>query len=132
MVAKLVKPNLYDLQGDDVEISFSASSFGGDPLFQYRRAGRLSSFQGDQIRMVATEIGSLVTVTIEADPDLHSITLTLLLPDINLREGHASAMMTEAILTAHRASIGGPQRLEGQLQSYTSIRLKGVARAVDF
>lgn len=134
METKLVEPNLFDLRNekDDVQISFSTSSFAGDPLLHFRRGDQIHSFRGEEIRAVATEFAVQVTVTIEAVPDLRSVTLTLLLPAINLREGRESPVETLAILTTSLTSIGGPQLVEGQIQRYQTIELMGEAQAVDF
>jgi hypothetical protein len=88
-------------------------------------------FRGDEIRLAETEIGRTVTVTLEAVPDLHVETLTLLLPPTNLQNGE-SRLRTEAITTTHRTSIGGPRLVRGQVLSYATATLSGMARSVVF
>ena len=129
-----VEPNLFDLRNekDDVQISFSTSSFAGDPLLHFRRGDQIFSFRGEEIRAVATEFAVQVTVTIEAVPDTRSVTLTLLLPAINLPDGRESPVETLAIVTTSLTSIGGPRLVKGQIQSYETITLTGEAQAVDF
>jgi hypothetical protein len=74
----------------------------------------------------------LITVTLEVIPDLHTLTLTLLVPQINLDEGNESSFSTQAILTTHRTSIGGPNLVKGPLQTYEVVALEGTARLVAF
>jgi hypothetical protein len=134
METKPVEPNLFDLRNDkdDIQISFSTSSFAGEPLLHFRRGDEIHSFRGEEIRAVATEFAVQVTVTIEAVPDMRAVTLTLLLPAINLPERRESPVETIAIVTTSLTSIGGPRLVKGQIQSYQTINLTGEAQAVDF
>ena len=86
----------------------------------------------DDIRSLETEIGTQVTVTLEVIPDLHTLMVTLLVPQIDLDESKESPLSTLAILTTHRTSIGGPALVEGQLQTYDAVALEGTARLVAF
>jgi len=124
-------PNSYELTGTDTEITYSTTSFSGQPQLTYRDQKDQCSFSGAEIRSLDTEIGQQVTVTIEQIPDLHSITLTVLIPTINL-DGVESRFRTRAIFTTRRSSIGGPRLIKGALQSYRVLALRGVARNVDF
>jgi hypothetical protein len=127
-------PNLFELRGKDVQIVYSTSSVTGKPLLQYRGRPRDKSFAGQDIRTEQTEIGTLVTVTLEQVPDLRSVTLTFVLPAIN-GEGSAAAAIsfkTNALLTTHRTSIGGPALVKGPLQTYQAVPLDGKARSVRF
>jgi hypothetical protein len=128
---KGTEPNLYELNGTGTQITYSTSSISGQPLFHYKDAQHDVNVSGAEIRTQKSEIGRLVTVTIEQVPDLHTVTITLLLPTINL-EGTESAFRTKAILTTQRTSIGGPQLVKGALQTYRVLSLRGKARLVDF
>jgi hypothetical protein len=124
-------PNRYELTGRDTEITYSTTSFGGQPQLIYCYQAVQHTFSGAEIRSLDTEIGQQVTVTIEEIPDLHSITLTLLIPAINL-DGVESPFRTRAIFTTRRSSIGGPRLIKGALQLYRVLALRGVARIVEF
>lgn len=126
------EPNLFLLTGKDTQITYSASSFTGQPQLHYQDHQRNLSFTGDQIRSLDTEIGSLITVNLEDIPDFRTITLTLLLPTINLGELREISFATQAILTTHHTSIGGPQLLKGALQTYRVMQLHGTAKVVEF
>lgn len=60
------------------------------------------------------------------------LTVSLLVPQINLNEGDESPLSTPAILTTHRTSIGGPGLVEGQVQTYEVVALEGTASLVAF
>lgn len=129
-------PNLFSLQGvghkyKDVQISYSTSSITGQPLFTYKDLKGTYSFKGDEIRTQKTEIGTMVTVTLESIPDFRVTTLTLLLPAINL-DGSAKEFKTIAIRTTSKTTIVGPRLVKGALQSYEVINLKGTADSVVF
>jgi hypothetical protein len=126
------QPNLFELAGEYTQITYSKTSFTGQPQFHYQDRQHDVNVAGDDIRPLETEIGTQVTVTLEVIPDLHILTVTLLVPQINLDEGNESPLSTLAILTTHRTSIGGPGLVEGQLQTYEAVELEGTARLVAF
>jgi hypothetical protein len=126
------QPNLFQLAGEYTQITYSTTSITGQPQFHYQDQQRDVNVTGDDIRLQETEIGTLVTVTLEEIPDLHTLTVSLLVPEINLNEGNESPLSTLAILTTHRTSIGGPGLVEGQLKTYEVVALEGTASLVDF
>jgi hypothetical protein len=125
------EPNLFELEGEGTRIFYSTSSFAGPPQLHYEGPRGTMTFIGEQLRAQGSEIGKLVTVTLEEAPDLHAISLTLLVPRVNL-DGTESTVSTVAILTTQHTSIAGPQLVSGALQSYRTLPLEGVARLVDF
>ena len=126
------QPTLFQLAGGYTQITYSTTSITGQPQFHYQDQQRDISVTGEDIRSLETEIGTLVTVTLEVIPDLHTLTVSLLVPQINLNEGNESPLSTPAILTTHRTSIGGPGLVEGQLQTYEVVALEGTASLVAF
>jgi hypothetical protein len=126
------QPNLFELAGEYTQITYSTTSITGQPQFHYQDRQRDVNVTGGDIRSLETEIGAQVTVTLEEVPDLHTLTVTLLVPQINLGEGNESSLSTLAILTTHRTSIGGPGLVEGQLQTYEAVALEGTASLVAF
>ena len=130
------EPNLFVLQGagqknKDVRISYSTSSIMGEPNLNYKDSKGSQRFTGEEIRTQKTEIGTMVTVTLETVPDLRVVTLTLLVPAINL-DGSAREFKTIAIRTTSRTTIGGPRLVKGAVQSFEVIDLKGTANSVVF
>jgi hypothetical protein len=71
----------------------------------------------------------MVIVTLEVIPDFHVITLTLLVPTINLN-GSVSKINTIAIKTTSKNTIGGSSLIKGAVQSYEVIDLQGTATSV--
>lgn len=128
------EPNEFSLhevgrKSKDVHISYSTTSITGKPLFNYKDSKGSHSFTGDEIRIQKAEIGTAVTVTLETVPDLHVVTLTLLLPAINL-DGSEREFKTIAIRTISKTSIAGERLIKGAVQSYEAIDLKGTAKSV--
>mgnify|MGYP006992414237 CR=1 FL=1 len=123
--------NLFDLRGHGTHVTYSTTSLAGRPTLTFEQHGKSQSFHGEAIRVQETEIGRLVTVTLEAVPDLHVVTLSLLLPPVNV-EGTEASVETESIRTTARTSIAGPRLVKGQVSSYESVKLHGTAKAVDF
>ncbi|WP_392479191.1 hypothetical protein [Nostoc sp. C110] len=129
-------PNLYNFtgynfKGEKVSINYSASSITGKPLFNYQDQKHTLNFQGDEIRTVETEIGTLVTVTIKKTVDTGSTTFSLLIPHVNLGYSNEVKIVTNGITTLNRFSTI-PQFNQGQKQTYTIIHLKGTAQVVAF
>ncbi len=122
----MVQPTQYVMSGKNLEISYQTGDLNAEPVFKYSRSGRDFSFSGDQIRVTQTEIGQLVTVTLRQVPDLKTVTLTLLLPAINLISDTA-LFETFVIYTTHKTTIQGPDVLDGQIQSYSTQRVRGKA-----
>ena len=129
-------PNLYHLTGynlknEKVSINYSTSSITGKPLFNYQDQKQTLNFQGDEIRTVETEIGTLITVTLKKTVNTGSTTFSLLIPHINLGYSNEVKIVTNGITTFNRFSTI-PQFNQGQKQTYKIIRLTGTAQAVAF
>jgi hypothetical protein len=126
-----VKPNLYQLQGKNLHVSYSTSGIDGKPHFSYQDTHQSLSFRGDDIRTQETEIGTLVSVTLRRTPDSGSTTFSLLVPTVKLEQGHSAPLSTEGITTLHRFSIV-PAFDKGQTELYDVAPLRGTAQFVVF
>jgi hypothetical protein len=124
-------PDLYQVHGDQLHITYSTTSFGGKPRFDYQDAAQSLTFEGDQIRTVATEIGTLVTVTTCMTIDRGSTTFTLFVPTVNLGPSNQALIDTVGITTIHRFSIV-PAFNQGQTELYRVTPLTGTASFVNF
>jgi hypothetical protein len=131
-MADLREPNLYELKCDGVELTYSTTSIDGSARFSFREAERKLDFSGEQIQTRATDLGTEVTVPLESIPDLRTVTLTLLVPAINLGEEPEIQFTTAAIETTNHTTIGGPRLITGPLQTYRIIELHGTAKNVSF
>ncbi len=122
--------NLFELACGDTSITYSTSSFAGPPQFSFTDPDGTLSFSGDEIETLPSALGSEVTVTLEAVPDLRTVSLTLLLPSFRLPADGEAEFDTLAIKSTHPTTIAGPP--EGAGQTYEAIGLHGTAKAVDF
>ena len=129
-----VTPNLFTFSGrrDDTQVTFSTTSITGQPQFTYHDDTRDVSATGDEITAERSVLGTLVTVTLEAVPDLHTVTATLVLPDLGGLSGPVTHFGTFLVLTENRTSIGGPALVTGALQRYTVVKGRGTAQQVAF
>ena len=122
-------PNLYQLSGKHLNITYSTNGIDGKPHFSYQDLQQTLSFTGDQIRSVVTEIGTLVSVTIRMTVDTGGTTFSLLLPRVNIPGEQTVPVETVGITTLHRFSV---LPINGQRDFYTVTRLQGSASRVFF
>jgi hypothetical protein len=121
------KPTKYELHGAGIHVSYSTTSISGQPLLTYHDAFQVKNFSGDQINIVQTEIGSLVTVVIHLTVDSGSTTFSLLIPNVILPPSNVANITAEGITTMQKFSIPPPV---GQTQFYTVHTLQGTASFV--
>lgn len=131
-MADVAAPNLYELACADVLVTYSTSSIDGSPRFSYQDEDSSFSASGAEIATRPTDLGTEVTVTLESIPDERTVTLTLLVPGVNLGDGTEASIDTVLVETTNRTGIAGPASLDGQLQTYRTTRLHGTARLVTF
>jgi hypothetical protein len=130
--AAFTTPNLYQVHGGGIHVTYSTTGFDGKPHFTYQDAQGSHSFSGDQIKAVKTPIGDLVTVTIRPTVDSGSTSFSLLVPVVNLTgPGHPAPVRTEGITTVHRFSIV-PAFNQGQTELYHVTTMIGMANQVVF
>ena len=79
---------------------------------------------------MATALGEEVTVTLESVPNLHTITLTVLIPATRVAPtGAAVTLSTMGVLTTTTTTTDPPQ---GVSQTYEWMTLEGEALLVPF
>lgn len=129
-----VTPNLFTFNArrDDTQAVFSTTSITGQPQFSYHDDSRDISATGDEITVERTALGTEVTITVETVPDLHTVTATLVLPDLGGLSRPVTHFATFLVLTENRTSIGGPALITGALQRYTVVKGRGTAQRVAF
>ena len=127
-------PNLFTFTGrrDGIQIVFSETGLTGQPGFSYHDETRDVSATGPEIAVETGPLGRLVTITLESVPDLHTITATLVLPDLGGLSRPTTTFRTFVVLTTNRTSIGGPNLVTGPIQLYTVVRGDGTAQGVQF
>lgn len=121
--------NLFELACADTRVTYSTTSITGTPRFSYSGSMGDHQFAGDEIETLRTALGTEVTVTLEAIPDLHTITLTLVVPDVLTTQGGEESLSTVGIFTTNHTTIAGPPPV---VQTYEIIALHGLAKLVAF
>jgi hypothetical protein len=125
------QPNLYQVSGDGITVTYSTTSFIGHPTFTYNDGTINKSFTGSEIHVTSVPIlGTLVSVVIRLTVDSGSTSFTLLIPRVNLGSSHSVDITTDGITADHKFSIVGPPT--GQQDFYTAHMLKGKASFVWF
>jgi hypothetical protein len=130
--AGLADANLFEISGPLV-ISYSTSSFTGDPRLSYADAERSLNFSGEEITRLDVLGGELVTVTIEEVVDAFVRRFSMLVPRTTVSPGEQIEFDAVGIETIDRSqafvAAPGPS---GVLQTYRVHDLHGVAQAVSF
>jgi hypothetical protein len=124
-----VTPNLYQLSGHHLHVTYSPSGVDGKPTLTYQDAHQSKSFKGDEIRPVECDLGTLVSVTLRMTVDVGSTTLSVIIPRMRISPTSVAAVHTECITTVHSTPFA-PQTVQGQLDTYTVTSLRGTAQAV--
>jgi len=128
-MAKLTAPNLFELKGTGVAVTYSTTSIDGTPRFALKKGRQTLNFSGKQITTLDTGIGTLVSVVIASIPDKSTTTFSVLLPNIQVTGSNKQAFRTIGITTVAATSIAGVKGVE---QTYKTVLLRGSARLVDF
>jgi hypothetical protein len=131
MPTQTVTPNLFQLTGSHLHLTYTTTSIDGKPTLTYQDAHHGKSFRGDEIRAVECDLGTLVSVTLRMTVDAGSTSLSLLIPRMRINQGEHVAVHTDCVTTVHRFSIA-PQLLHGQLDTYSVTALHGTAQSVVF
>jgi hypothetical protein len=128
---KFQQANLFELSGNNIGVTYSSTSIAGTPLFSYRDGSNNRQFSGEEIRSVKTEIGELLTVTLEQILDLRTVTFTLILPVVNVMPGSSGLhIQLPGITTTTHTTIAGS--VLGPAKTYSHVNLKGSAQIVAF
>jgi hypothetical protein len=128
------QPNLFELKGGYMKITYSSSSFSGKPLLTYEDAEGRHQFMGkDEVRQMDTDIGRLVTVSTD---QIHGTTvkgaiLTVLIPIFNFK-GREMPFTTWAIFTTDQSVPGGSESSGEAVQTYSVEQLTGTAQHAVF
>jgi hypothetical protein len=129
---QLGTPDLYQLHGDGISVTYHPVFVGGLPALTYQDAQRTLSFRGNEIRRVdVPDLGTIVSVTLVMTVDTGSTTFSLLVPPVNLpnHTGASTHISTVGITTVHRRSPVPAANL-GQRAVYTVTHLHGSASLV--
>ena len=125
--------NLFQLKNHTLVITYSASGIDGNPHLSYHRGNTQLNFSGNQIRHEVTEIGTLISVTLKTIPDFSTKLFSLMLPQVNIPSNFSEMPVNvKALETMVKTTIGGPDLVSGQVQTYKIYSLVGKAKSVVF
>ena len=116
----MIQANTYLLQGAESKIEV-VRNFGGQPNILLD--GEL--FEG--VRIEETSVGPIASVVLSAIHDERTDILSVILPPVNLDDGGQAPVVTAAIFSIHKTTIGGPDGVSGQIVDYKIEPLTGVA-----
>jgi hypothetical protein len=128
MSAPLVSANRFDLHGRNVTVTYGEAGINGKPYLKYVSADQTLSFKGDQIRVLNTDLGKVVSVSIRMTVDTGSTSFTILVPKVLVATGSAvkTPIKTVGITTIHRFSVV-QMFMRGQNDLYKTVALSGTA-----
>lgn len=126
----LSQANTFELSGKSIHVSYSSTSFTGVPTFSYRDNRLSRSFSGEEIHLQDTEVGQLVTVTLEAVADGDRVTFSLALPTVTLRRDAAIRIKVPGLTVTNPSTIAGPP--PGPQKLYSIVNMKGTAQFFEF
>ena len=124
-------PNLYELNGPSLTVTYSTSGIAGEPQLVLTDADGRRTFAGVVIRAQETELGRLVTVELEHVPDLATEKFGLLLPAVG-PVAVAPEIAALAIYATEQTTPPGAAGGAGAIHRYRVVELTGVARSVTF
>ncbi len=117
----VIPAGLYECSGAGVTVYYYATDRGIPQTLKFAIGGKTFTGTDADITDEVTVLGHLLTITRAVVPDFRSDTLTLLLPDVNVRNSGAYRKFdTRVFSTRTRTSFGGPQFLEGVIQNNAS------------
>lgn len=123
------RANLFELSSNSIHVTFSGTSILGGPILSYRDDQFSRSFRGEEIRLQDTELGQLITVTLEAIPDLRTVTFSLVLPIVTVMPQSAGIRIKVPGLTiTNPTTIAGPP--PGPQKLYSVVNLRGTAQFI--
>ncbi|MBK8256464.1 MAG: hypothetical protein IPK82_27825 [Polyangiaceae bacterium] len=112
-----------DPSGQEVKIVFHA---GDDNAMKLEYQDK--EYQGRVLYRERSILGTIASIELEALPDLHTVFLSVVIPEANCPANMKStAVHTFAVRTTTKTSIGGPSLVSGQIQTYEHIQLNGNA-----
>ena len=126
---KLVDANFFELSHGKSTISYTESNIAGRPVVTYNNGSVTRTFTGDEVRREETALGTLVTVTLEVIADGPTHLLTLVLPEVLVRE-EPEKVSVPVIFHTVEGSIAGRPLNPGPVQTYDVKIFTGTASFV--
>lgn len=119
------KPNLYQLHGDSLDITYSPAGIDGQSYFLYQDRQRRLEFYGDAIRTGVQDFGAFVSVVLDPEMGPRATVFTVLLPNVTLAGTTQMPIETFGLTTIQEVGID-------QNEMYGVTELSGTAAIVEF
>jgi hypothetical protein len=123
--------NVYQLRNSQLQVSYATGALGSKAGLFYQDASLTKQFGPQDLRVVSSEIGDLVTVTLQMTVDTGSTTFTLVVPKVEADVNQSVQIETLGITTIQRLSPI-PIFNRGQREVYSVADLRGTAAAIPF
>src|SRR5437763_16123056 len=123
------EPNQYQLTSDGLQITYTPGNDNGQPQLGYQGSHGNLTFTANDIRSEETVLGTLITIFLVRTVDTGSVTLTLLLPGVNLAGTTEQPIQTVAIETHNLFSILDRNKAR-QTQTYQVYNVQGTAKYI--
>lgn len=117
MMAAAHEVTEYALHGDGMEIVFQRRP-DEDMKLKYND----KVFSGRALHRENTVLGFVVSAVLDTVPDLHTVWLTVVIPDARCpADAKSIPVTTLAVITTKRTSIAGPGLVSGQIDTYKVV-----------
>jgi hypothetical protein len=124
-----IQANLFELSSSSIHVTYSSTSILGGPLLSYRDSQLSLSFRSKDIRIQDTEVGQLISVTLESIPDLKTVTFSLILPVVTvMQQSSGTRIKVVGLTTTEPTTIAGPP--PGPQKLYSAVTLRGTAQFI--
>lgn len=119
----------FELTGEGLEVTYE--HVPGERALRHltvvEDSGEPRRYLSGEIREEDTDIGTMITVVTGFAYDGDTRRLSVLLPGVNLSRSPTAEVVSVAIRTVHKGSIGGPMLIDGALTAYQAVALTGTA-----
>lgn len=117
MMATSIEVTEYHLGGEGIEVVFRGRD---DESMELRYNGK--TFSGRALSRERSTLGLVVSILLEAIPDLHTLWLSVVIPAARRDpDAKSISVSTLAVFTTKRTSIAGPAGVSGQIDGYKVI-----------
>jgi hypothetical protein len=121
--------NLFELSRGAIHVTYSSTNILGGPILSYRDHQVSRSFRGNEIHIQDSDVGQVITVTLETIPDLRTVTFSLILPIVTVMPQSAGVhIQVPGITSTAPTTIAGPP--PGPQQLYSVVNLRGTAQFI--
>ncbi|MGF1481961.1 MAG: hypothetical protein ACFB4I_21185 [Cyanophyceae cyanobacterium] len=131
LASDLVPATYFTLADESTQIVYSTANFLPGSFLSYCDPSFNRTFLDPDIRLLDSEIGQLVTVTLEHIPDLRIVTFTLLLPVVRVSQSQPLVIpiAVTGVITTTPMNFGGFPMV-GPEKTYRQLSLRGTAQFV--